>query len=458
MNQVLDQTITPASLGCEEYKKNYNLKYAYVSGGMFRGVASRELVVKMGKAGLLGYFGSGGLGLDEIEKSILYIKNELPNGESYGMNLLNTKLEKETIELFLKHEVTNIEAAAFLNITPSLVKFRLKGLKRNEDGSISAKHRIMGKLSRPEIAEMFLSPPPVRIVKKLLKENAITAEQAELAPLIPVATDICVEADSAGHTDQGAFITLIPAILQLRDEMKEKFNFQHKVSIGAAGGIGTPQSAAAAFIIGADFILTGSINQCTVEAGISSAAKDLLQSVNVQDTDYAPAGDMFEIGAKVQVVRKGVFFPARANKLYEIYRQYDALEDLDEKTRDLLQNKFFKRSFDDIYMDVKSFFSEKEIQRAEKNPKQKMAYIFRWYFAHAIQLAMQGNEEGKVDYQIFCGPSLGAFNQWVKGSDIEKWQNRHVDDIGKRLMEKTADYLNTIIGKMTSPSQPAASA
>ena len=69
-------------------------------------------------------------------------------------------------------------------------------------------------------------------------------------------------------------------------------------------------------MVGADFVCTGSINQCTVESGMSDVVKDLLQDINVQDTEYAPAGDMFEIGARVQVLKKGTFFPARANKLF----------------------------------------------------------------------------------------------------------------------------------------------
>ena len=72
-------------------------------------------------------------------------------------------------------------------------------------------------------------------------------------------------------------------------------------------GIGTPEAAAAAFLLGAEFIGTGSINQCTVEAGTSDSVKDLLQEANVQDTSYAPAGDMFEAGARVQVLKKACF-------------------------------------------------------------------------------------------------------------------------------------------------------
>ena len=36
---------------------------------------------------------------------------------------------------------------------------------------------------------------------------------------------------------------------------------------------------------------------------------------------------------------------------------------------------------------------------------------------------------------------LGAFNQWVRGSVLEDWRQRHVDVIANHLMEGCADYL-----------------
>ena len=71
-----------------------------------------------------------------------------------------------------------------------------------------------------------------------------------------------------------------------------------------------------------------------------------------------------------------------------------------------------------------------------------MALVFRWYFGHSTRLALSGSEKSKVDYQIHCGPALGAFNQWVKGTELENWRNRHVDMIGVKLMEDTADLVN----------------
>ncbi|MBF0449508.1 MAG: ACP S-malonyltransferase [Candidatus Magnetomorum sp.] len=439
--------ITADTLGSSAFKKVFHLKYAYISGAMFRGISSKEMVIAMGKAGMMGFLGTGGMDLSVIEDTIKIIQKEL-GSKSYGMNLLhspfNLAAEEKCVDLYLKYNVPMIEASAFIRMTPALIKYRLSGLHL-ENGSIVAKHKIIGKISRPEVAEAFLSPAPEKIVKKLIAENKITSEQAELSTKIPVADALCVEADSGGHTDAGIAYTLMPSITKLRDEMVAKYGYPQKIFIGAAGGIGTPAAAAAAFILGADFILTGSINQCTVEADTSDMVKDMLQNMNVQDTEYAPAGDMFELGAKVQVLRKGVFFPARANKLYELYRQNNSLDEIDQKTQHQLQDKFFKKSFDDIYEQTRQYFLKNdpdEIQKAENNPKHKMALVFRWYFWHSTNMALKGVASEKVNFQIHTGPALGAFNQWVKRTDLENWTSRHVDKLAIKMMTDTAHFLN----------------
>ncbi len=438
--------ITAHSLGSSEFKKDYGIKYAYVTGSMYRGISSKEMVVKVGKAGLMGFYGSGGVEMDVLEETIQYIQRELSKGEAYGINLIHTpnkpEIEEKIVDLFIKYNVRNVEASAFMSMTPALVRYRLKGLSRDGEGRVVSKNRVIAKVSRPEVAEAFLSPAPEFIMNKLLVENKITSDEIQMAMKIPMADDLCVEADSGGHTDHGVAYALMPAMFKLRDEMMRKYKYGKQIRVGAAGGIGTPAAAAAAFMLGADFIVTGSINQSTIEAGTSDAVKDLLQQINVQDTEYASAGDMFEIGAKVQVLKKGVFFPARANKLYDLFRQYNSIDEIDSKVRRNLEEKYFKKSLENVYEEIKARHSPEEIDKAEKTPKHKMALIFKWYFNYSSRLALSGDQNNRVDYQIHCGPALGAFNQWVKGTPLENWRNRHVDEIGIKLMLETAQYLN----------------
>jgi trans-AT polyketide synthase, acyltransferase and oxidoreductase domains len=446
---VVSAGLSPGALGSAAFRQAYGTRYAYVCGAMYRGIASVDLVVRAARAGILAFYGTGGLEPARLEEGIRRIQSELPNGEPYGMNLVHNPtvraVEESTVDLFLAHGIRNLEASAFMQVTPALVRYRLKGLRRGAQGGVEIGNRIMAKISRPEVAEAFLSPAPEAIVRRLQAEGRVTAEEARLAAEVPMADDLCIEADSGGHTDQGNLVVLLPTLLRLRDRFQEKHRYRTGVRVGAAGGIGTPEAAAAAFILGAGFVLTGSINLCTVESGMSSTVKDMLEQMNIQDTDYAPAGDMFELGAKVQVMKRGVFFPARAKKLYELYRRHESLDEIDPATRAQIEQRYFRKTFDEVYRETREYFLQKdprEIEKAEENPRHKMALVFRWYFGYSQRAAMEGREDARVDFQVHCGPALGAFNQWVKGTPLESWKNRHVDDIAERLMGATAAYLS----------------
>jgi trans-AT polyketide synthase/acyltransferase/oxidoreductase domain-containing protein len=442
--------IRPEDLGSLEFRRVHGVRYAYISGSMYKGIASRELVLCMARAGLLGYLGAGGMKWDRLTADLAWLRDHAPDGASYGVNLLcnlmHPEAEERTVDILLSHQIRRVEAAAFMQMTPSLVRYRLSGVASRPDGSIHVPNLLLAKVSRPEVAEQFLRPAPVRILKRLVETRQISEPQARLAERIPVADDICVEADSGGHTDQGVAYALMPAMLLLRDRIVAEQRYTTPVRIGAAGGLGTPHAIAAAFVLGAQFVLTGSVNQCTVEAGISAAAKDLLQQADVQDTAIVPAGDMFEIGAKCQVLKRGLFFPARANKLYELYRQHSSWEEIDEPTRRQIETKYFRKSAAEVYAETRDYYlrdAPAEIEKAEKNPKHKLALLFRWYFVHTTRLALKGIDEQRVDFQIHCGPALGAFNQWVKGTEIEDWRSRHADDIAERLMTGAASILES---------------
>ncbi len=450
----------PERLGSAVFRERYGLRYAYVAGAMYRGVASPELVIRMGKAGFIAYLGTGGQTLAQIEQGLGKIREGLRAGEPFGSNLLanyaNPAMEDSTVDLLLRSGVDCVEAAAFMQITLPLVRYRLTGLRRDPTGKPVCRHKILAKVSRPEVAEAFMRPAPESLVDKLLKANRITAQEAELSRWVPMAHDICVEADSGGHTDGGIATVLMPAMLRLRERMMAEHTYTDPICMGLGGGIGAPEAAAAAFVLGADFILTGSINQCTVEAGMSDDVKNLLQQMNVQDTDYAPAGDMFETGARVQVMKRGVFFPVRANKLFALFTQFDSLEDLPAKTSQQIQETYFRRSFDQVWEETKVYLrehaQESDIAKAQDNPKHKMALVFRWYFAYSTSLAFLGKKEERVNYQIQTGPALGAFNQWVKGTHLEPWAHRHADEIGIKLMDATAQHLSDRFNELQGAS------
>lgn len=438
--------ITPESLGSRAFREDFGVGHPCLCGAMYQGIASVALVARAARAGILAFFGAGGLPMAEVAAAIAAIRAEVPEGAPWGVNFLahvnRPHLEDELTDLLLAHGVRTVEASAFMEVTPALVRYRAKGLEAAAGNRIAAKNRIIAKVSRPEVAAQFLAPAPERIVAKLVESGALHADEAELLRHVPMADAICVESDSGGHTDQGRPFTLIPAMVRLRDAASDRFPRFGRVYVGAGGGVGTPEAAAAVFVLGAEFIVTGSVNQCTVEAGTSDVVKDMLEGMGVNDTAYAPSGEMFELGSKVQVLKKGLFFPARAEKLVALYRQYDSLDAIDAATRAQIEERYLHCRCEQAFAELCASYPAAEIERAERMPKHKMALVFKRYFKDTSRWALAGDVAHKVDFQIHCGPALGAFNQWVAGDAMASWRQRHADAIAIRLLEETSALLN----------------
>ena len=79
----------------------------------------------------------------------------------------------------------------------------------------------------------------------------------------------------------------------------------------------------------------------------------------------------------------------------------------------------------------------------------KMALVFRWYLGNSSRWAVQGNPERKFDMQIWCGQAMGAFNLWVKGTPLEKAENRHVGEVANLLLSSCAyHYMKNLLIRM----------
>jgi PfaD family protein len=436
--------LQPEQLGDASFRQAYGVRYSYATGAMANAIASVELVAAMGREQIMSSFGAAGVLGARLEEAIQRVQAALPNGP-YAFNLIHSPseeaMERRAVELFLQYGIRVVEASAFIDLTPHIVRYRVAGLSRNGDGSIAIANRVIAKVSRREVAKKFMEPAPERILNILVENGWITPEQAELAKYVPVADDVTVEADSGGHTDNRPLVSILPALISLRDEIQAAHHYQTPVRVGAAGGISTPSSTLAAFMMGAAYVVTGSINQSCVEAGASPHTKKLLSQADIADVMMAPAADMFEMGVKVQLLKRGTMFPMRAQRLYELYRQYESIDQIPTDERDKLEKQVFKRPMEDIWADTVNYFMERDpdqIKRAADNPKRKMALIFRWYLGLSSRWSNAGEKGREADYQIWCGPSMGAFNNWVAGTYLEQPENRHAADIAHQLMRGAA--------------------
>lgn len=425
-------------LGDRGFCSDFGLRYPYLGGSMAKGISSLAMVEALGQAGMLGFFGAAGLPFSVVENTVERLAGA---NFPYGFNLIHSPheadLEKALADLYIRKGVRLVEASAFLALTLPLVRYRTHGISRQPDGTIFTPNRIIAKVSREELAEKFFSPPPEKFLRELVAEGTLTSEQAELAARIPLAQDVTAEADSGGHTDNRPALALFPTIQSVAIRMQANHGYTLKLRAGLAGGIATPAAAAAAFAMGAAYIMTGSVNQACIESGTSDEVRQMLAETRQADVSMAPAADMFEMGVTVQVLKRGTMFPMRAAKLYELYRAHAGLDDIPAAERDKLEKTFFQASLSEIWQHTRSFFLERDprqVERAERDPKHLMALVFRWYLGQAAHWAKDGNTARKIDYQVWCGPAMGAFNEWVAGSFLEAPGQRTVSTVALNIL------------------------
>lgn len=459
--------ISTRQLGDSSFCEAHGVRAPYIAGAMAGGIASADLVIAMSRAGLLAFFGAGGLPLAAVEEGVKKIKAATGSSPA-GFNLLHNPnepaVEDATVEMFLRHGCRSVSASAYINLTPALVRYRLTGIRRGIDGAIICPNRVFAKVSRPEIAERFMRPAPAEMLDAMVSSGALTAEEAELGRRVPVAEDITAEADSGGHTDHRPLVVLLPTLLRLRDKIAAELGYAEEgihLRVGAAGGIGDPASAHAAFSLGAAYVLTGSINQSTVEAGTSALAKQMLAEATLTDCATGPAPDMFEQGAHVQVLGRGSMYAQRARQLHNLYKAHASIDEIPAKERKKIERMIFRRTLDEVWTETERYWQgrdPRELEKAARDGRHKMALVFRWYLGLTSRWARLGDEDRKRDFQIWCGPSMGLFNDWVQGTWLEPLPQRRVVDVADAMLSGVAalqrvNLARTLLaGKIILPS------
>jgi len=441
--------IYPEWLGDRSFCEIHGVRFPYVSGAMANGIASTRLVIEMARAGFLGFFGAAGLAPGAVEQALDELERELgavdEGGLAWGANLIHSPnepaIEERVADLYIRRGVRRVSAAAYMGLTPHIVRYAYTGLSAGPDGRVNRRNHVFAKISRPEVARHFLEPAPGEMLDALVAAGKLTAEEGQLARQLPVAEDYTVESDSGGHTDNRPLTALLPTILRLRNEIASERGYRRPIRIGAAGGLGTPDAVAAAFALGASYVVTGSVNQACVESGLDADGKQMLAQAGLADVMMAPAADMFELGVEVQVLKRGTFFGVRARKLYELYRGHDSLDALPAGEKAKLEKDILRMSVADAWQGTCKFWQERdprEVDRAEADPKHKMALVFRSYLGQASGWAIAGVRDRRPDYQIWCGPAMGAFNAWSAGSFLAEPANRSVVQVARNLLEGAA--------------------
>ncbi len=94
-----------------------------------------------------------------------------------------------------------------------------------------------------------------------------------------------------------------------------------------------------------------------------------------------------------------------------------------------IEKNIFRAPLEQIWEETRTFWIKRDpsqAERAGRDPKHKMALVFRWYLGLSSRWANAGDAGRKLDYQVWCGPAMGAFNQWVRGSFLDDPEQRRI--------------------------------
>jgi PfaD family protein len=434
----------PEWLGDRSFNETHGTRFPYITGAMANGIATTRLVIEAARAGCIGFFGAGGLAFDRVSGAVDELVRVLGDTAPWGANLIHSPnepaLEAAVANLYLERGVRRVSAAAYMSLTPAIVRYAASGLYVDSSGVLQRPNSVFAKISRPEVAAHFMNPAPEALLQRLVAAGELTPDEARLAATLPVAEDITVESDSGGHTDNRPLGPLFSAIQRVRDDICAARGYARPIRVGAAGGLGTPQAVASAFALGASYVLTGTINQACVESGLSATGKEMLAGAGLADVTMAPAADMFELGVDLQVLQRGTMFAPRAKQLYRLYRTYPSLDAIPaDEVREL--ESTLGMTIEQCWDATRAFWMDREppqVARAESDPRHKMALTFRSYLGLSSRWAIDGESDRRLDYQIWCGPAMGAFNAWTAGSFLADPANRMVSQVAKNLLEGAA--------------------
>ncbi|TDC20150.1 acyltransferase domain-containing protein [Streptomyces sp. 8K308] len=441
-------TVAPSAtpgerLGSAAFRAAHGTRLAYAVGGTAEAAAGPALVSRAAGAGVLGYLDTARLDLGRATAEIERLGATLPAGAPWGVNVPHTPETPGRTEALLaatlRLGVPRIEVAGFTTPTRALVRQRLSGLHPGPDGRPRPARLLMARVGGVEAARAFLAPPPPGIVTWLRERGLITRAEAELAPGLPMADDLCAEDDRGG-----GLWALLPTLRRMRARAAGELPAAAGVRLGAAGGLGAPEAVAAAFALGADFVVTGSVNHCTAEADTSELVKDMLAAAGPGDFATAPDATLFEAGARQRVLRRGVFHPARAHRLHDLHLHHDDLSELAPADRERLERQLFRKDLDEVWHEVAADpdrWGSAVLARAEGSPRLRMALVFRWYLADSALRARRGDPAERLNFRVPCGPALGAFNETVRDTALADWRARHADGVARLLMDGAAGAL-----------------
>ncbi|MBE3013942.1 ACP S-malonyltransferase [Microbispora sp. NEAU-D428] len=240
-------------LGSAEFRRDYGTRLACAALEDAGAAGSADEVTRTARRGVLAFLGVDGLSAGDVERAVQRLRRDLGPGAPYGVALDarrtgGDEAEQERVAgLCLRYGVRFLHVTLGDQAPPEVVRFRFAGACRDAAGRPVAPNRLVARVAAPDLAERLMRPPAEPILAELSARGALTPAEVEVARRLPVSEDVCLDCSSEGP---GLEVRL-PEALRRRDEVVSAHG--HHVRVGAA--CATPEAAAVAFVLGADFVV-----------------------------------------------------------------------------------------------------------------------------------------------------------------------------------------------------------
>jgi trans-AT polyketide synthase, acyltransferase and oxidoreductase domains len=407
------------ALGDPRVARAYHLRLPYLVDALPYGVSGPAMLRRLAGAGLFGFLGTRGVPVTQVETDVDDLRAEDVRGR-WGIELPAERLDPERASaitsLALSSGVGHAVTAGWAGVSPQLVRWRFA---RGSTGGAGPR-RLLVRVTGSHQVEAFLRPPPAELIAPLVRSGQLDPAEADHARRHPVATDLFVQPEPEGGATAGLLMSVLRATSQTRRDGEES------VPVGV-GGIGTAEEIASAVLLGADFIVTGAINQTAPQARTCDAVKDLLATVTMADTVLAPSAELFRLGGREHMVRKATLFPARAAHLYALHLARVSPADFSPQTRHLLESEYFGEPLEEVIRSA---------------PEPRLVDLLTRYFDLGTSAALAGRMEHQLNWHIPSGQEMGAFNLAADGLGLADWAGRDVDVVAERLMTAGAQLLD----------------
>ena len=271
----------PEWLGDRSFSEVHGVRFPYVAGEMANGIATARIVIAMAQAGMLGFFGAAGLAFARVEQRDRRRIQRALGGRraAWGVNLIHSPNEPALEERRRgpAHRAAASPRVSRVGVHGAHARRRaLRGCAASRRDarrarSCGARH-VFAKVSRPEVARAVpVARRRTRLLDALVASGQLTADEAELARARARSPRTSPSRPTrGGHTDNRPLGALLP------DDpgAARRARARGTATRGRSGSAPPAASArrrrvAAAFALGAAYVLTGRSTRPRVEAGLS---------------------------------------------------------------------------------------------------------------------------------------------------------------------------------------------